>query len=523
MKPLSRWQKCFVLVTQALSPDNPTHVSLYPRLVRRMQQHRKQNIGVPFLPKPRVLTRIELVFDQVIQAAKTRHAASAPATSRMKKATGNVLQALKAKREAAASTPTSRARLADGSRAAAAPASPTAAAATATATTTAQQKRTAASLRVHFDVDEHGRFFYRRLWRDSLAARPCLGDGGCLYVPNPARQRLRQVLADEESRVSRERAAIARESRGLRVTQRSLASKVRQINHMEDKADADKAAAEACLSTILPHVDAAALRETRALQEPRLTDAVRMLAKAVLAVTDPALADGQKDRPLEWWWEQAQTAFAAENQLLYHILHLRRVKARQWSLVRDFLACPAFAADTAAAEHERWESAALQGRHRERGVAVLARWVHCLHRENQVARRLESEVYSYIDDLHDEYKAISDQATEQEQHVGLLQEGVGNLQQQVGERIRQYSLMPSEASMQQEEDEAEAEAALPALRRPHSRYYTQLRACPLLQGLPRRVLADLARTCPLRQFDRRLPVPAGPELLLILAGRVQLA
>eukprot|EP01063_Lacrimia_lanifica_P035322 TRINITY_DN6702_c0_g1_i1.p1 TRINITY_DN6702_c0_g1~~TRINITY_DN6702_c0_g1_i1.p1 ORF type:complete len:2466 (+),score=839.99 TRINITY_DN6702_c0_g1_i1:133-7530(+) len=492
IKALSKWRKTFVFIVQSLTPDNPTHVSLYPRLVKRMQLHRKENSGEPYLPHLRQLTRFEQVIHTVLASSKNEGKAKTPMKGG-KKRKGN--QALLVANDASPKKPPAAGLQQSGD---AAPA----------------KKR----VNIFFDVDPENRFFYARQWRASQQEGrippppPPLLHREKLYVPNPHRLRLRQVLGDEERRVAKERAALTRECRALRISQRSLASNVRLINKLETTADADKAKAGKPLTLLLPHVTPSVIREVRALKEPRLTDNVRLCAKAVLMITDDQYLDAE-GRSLTWWWEEVQSVFAVENQLLYRISNLPRVRKRQWGRIKDFLMNTSFSQDHASVEHDVWAEEALHGARPRGAIALLARWVHCVYNQYVVNVRLENDVYRYVDDLHDEYKKLSDKVTSQELKVNLLQIGVGYLQQKVGDIIKEYTRTDAERRGEDDGDAPDPAAA------PH---YRLLRRCPLLQALPDRVVKQFALEGSLVKVDKKGVVASTGDLYVVVAGRLML-
>eukprot|EP01064_Diplonema_japonicum_P032813 TRINITY_DN6282_c2_g1_i1.p1 TRINITY_DN6282_c2_g1~~TRINITY_DN6282_c2_g1_i1.p1 ORF type:complete len:2152 (+),score=382.10 TRINITY_DN6282_c2_g1_i1:1015-7470(+) len=489
---LSRWKKLFVLVTQSLVPENPTHVSLYPRLVKRMQLHRQENNGVPFLPKVRSVTDTEKVIYSILaqQASKTEDA---------KKPKG----AIRGGRKRNGDVKATQVKLQDTG-----PAKQEA--------SKSKSARSAAVMRICFDVDAQERFYYNRLWRKRewvpRNTTP-LVQMGMLYVKNPQKLRLRQVLTHEELCVSRKRATLVKESRALRISQRSLAYKVRLINKLEDRADHDKAESVLQLSLLLPHFDVSVVREVRSLKEPRLTDTVRVCAKAVLIV----LGEESDEKSLTWWWSMTQTAFAVESQLLYRLANLvpERVRKRQWNRIKDFLAHPFYTLDEASVSHEVWAEEALNGA-RPRGViALFARWVHCVYHQYTASRKLEMDAYKYIDELHDDYKQLSDKVTAQEQKVALLEIGVGNLQQHVAEKIREYSTMTSE-------QQTTTDSSHDPLEKPYADYLRTLQKCSLFNGVPGKALREIALSATLVKYEKRNVIVESDKLLLLVSGRVQL-
>ena len=482
---LSRWQKAFVLVSQSLSADNPTHISLYPRLVRRLQQHRKEGNCKPFLPTLRGLTLFEQVVSEYCDKVKRENDGNDTFSSEREQRKDVVSVAAKSdkgkEKGPVRKAPSAVAQKGD-------------------------------KLRTFFDVDVRGRFFYVRGWRDWADVERPLSELSSLYIKNAARLRIRQILADEEIRVSKERAALTRESRALRISQRALASKVRLINRLENQADEDREQAGVPLALLLPHIDPFVIREVRSLKEPRLTDTVRMCARAVLLITDDSYDERHASKPLSWWWDHVQSAFALENQIMYKLTNMHRVRKRQWAKVKDFLTSPAYSLDSANVVHEAWAEEALHGARPRGAIALLARWVHCVYYQDRVTRRLEGESLKYIDELHDEYKDLGDQVTLQEQRVSLLQVGVGHLQQQVSQRIRQYANMSDSGDTFGEEKTD--------LQKPHLGYYERLKACQLFSTFPQRLLIHLALHCTLVSYDKKAELKPTGDLLVIMTGRV---
>ena len=509
---LSKWSKLFVLVTQSLSPDNVTHVSLYPRLVKRMQQHRSDNTCTPFYPKIRIKSAIEDVIVSAIEAfGGGRKGAVTTGQSSSKKPTANVRVRDQKESKNVLSPPNQ-----------------------------VKDKRSSQVNNIHFDVDKEGRLFYHRSWRNRICAATedptPLYHRDNLFISNPQRVCLRQSLVDEELRVSRERAALQKESRSLRISQRSLASKVRLINRIENRAELDKSNAVEPLQLLIPHMDCSMIREVRLMKEPRLTDSVRMCAKAVLILIGDDLIDeegGGGVETLDYWWRILQKSFAMESQILYRMTSLipQRVRRRQWNKIRDFLTNRSYKSDSASIPHCEWSQEALIGVRPRGAIALLARWVHCTYYQYCVSKRLEGDVYTFIDECHEDYKNLSLLVTDQEQRVSLLQTGVEYLQQHASEIIQSYSSFdPTDhnniSSIKSNFDLIDIpidNTPLTAVRRDCLRI---LLSCPLLRGLPTAVVEFLARTGQVLGVEKKSLLPQLIDdsegcLYIIITGRFQ--
>eukprot|EP01065_Artemidia_motanka_P010110 TRINITY_DN1529_c7_g1_i1.p1 TRINITY_DN1529_c7_g1~~TRINITY_DN1529_c7_g1_i1.p1 ORF type:complete len:2595 (+),score=778.51 TRINITY_DN1529_c7_g1_i1:55-7785(+) len=441
----SSWQKLFIVVTQHLRQDNPQHVALYPRLVKRIATHRKDHPGEPYVPQSRTPAALEKVIDEAIRkqgkqwsfvvATATRKRAPGAKKSQKGKAGVATLGAdLKSGQDRAKSPSASQpsghgVRFGSESKGA----------------DDDDDKAKLAGRPVFFDVDSQQRFILKRGWRlERKEEEVPLALRGGYHIPHPLRLQLQRTLTDAERRVARERASLLRERRTLACKEREMSNKVSLIGRLRIRADAERLEAGAPLAGVLRHIDTAIVRSIRSLKEPRLTDAARSCVRAVLIALGFHfhLLSEENDggHNLEWWWQEGQKAMAAEAQFLYQMANLRPVgiRKRQWRELRVFLADPVFSQDSADISHERWAVEAISGARPRGDIALFGRWVHCVCHEWMAHKRFVVDVDERIDDLQDEYEALEQQVEQQRGRVELLQGGVSHLSQHIGELLLQY-------------------------------------------------------------------------------------
>eukprot|EP01062_Namystynia_karyoxenos_P027721 TRINITY_DN2119_c1_g2_i1.p1 TRINITY_DN2119_c1_g2~~TRINITY_DN2119_c1_g2_i1.p1 ORF type:complete len:2648 (+),score=723.64 TRINITY_DN2119_c1_g2_i1:77-8020(+) len=315
---------------------------------------------------------------------------------------------------------------------------------------------------VFFDVDADGRYQLKRGWRRNREQKPALRELQQYHVPHPLRLQLQQTLADAERRVARERASLQRERRTLACKEREMSAKVALISRLRFRADTERAEAAAPLQQVLALLDTTAIRDLRALREPRLTDTTRLCVRAVLITLGlhfHLMPDDGPPPTLEWWWQQGQKAMAAEAQFLYQMSALRAagLRKRQWRELRSFATDPAFRHDSAEVPHERWEAEALSGARPRGEWAIFARWVHCVLHEWTAHRKFAVAVDELVEDLQDEYEALEQQVEQQRGQVELLQGGVSHLSQSIGELLLRYESVLRGGEAAEEEDDGEDE------------------------------------------------------------------